>query len=59
MVVYWDLAAAWNFALDYILLLCTLRLAGLPPRRVRLALGAALGALFLWYMLTRRRYDKK
>ena len=46
MVVYWDLAAAWNFALDYILLLCAVRLAGLPPRRARLALGAALGAAY-------------
>ena len=46
MVVYWDLVAAWNFALDYLLLLCTLRLAGRPPRRRRLALGAALGAVY-------------
>ena len=46
MVVYWDLVAAWNFALDYLLLLCTLRLAGRPVRRKRLALGAALGAVY-------------
>lgn len=46
MIVYWDLVAAWNFALDYLLLLCTLRLAGRPARRRRLALGAALGAAY-------------
>lgn len=46
MVVYWDLAAAWNFALDYLLLLGTLRFAGHPIRRKRLALAAALGAAY-------------
>ena len=46
MVVYWDLVAVWSFALDYLLLLGTLRLAGRPLRRKRLALGAALGAVF-------------
>ena len=46
MVVYWDLAAAWNFALDYILLLGTLRLAGRPIRRRRVALAALLGAAY-------------
>lgn len=46
MVVYWDLAALWNFTLDYILLLGTLRLSGGPIRRKRLALGAALGASY-------------
>ena len=46
MVVYWDLAALWNFALDYLLLLGTLRIAGRPPCRPRLALGAALGAAY-------------
>lgn len=46
MVVYWDIVAAWNFLIDYLLLLCTLRLAGLPPRRVRLALAALLGAVY-------------
>ena len=46
MVVYWDLAALWNFALDYLLLLGTLRIAGRPVRRLRLALGAALGAAY-------------
>ena len=46
MVVYWDLAALWNFALDYLLLLGTLRIAGRPPRRWRLAFGAALGAAY-------------
>ena len=53
MVVYWDVVAAWNFLIDYLLLLCTLRLAGLPPRRVRLALAALLGAVYaavqLWF----------
>lgn len=46
MVVYWDVAAAWSFALDYILLLGTARLAGRPVRRRRVALGAALGAAY-------------
>ena len=44
--VYWDLVAAWNFALDYILLLCTLRLAGRAVRRRRVAAAAALGAAY-------------
>ncbi len=46
MIVYWDLVAAWNFSLDYLLLLCTLRLAGRPVRRRRLLLGAALGSAY-------------
>ena len=46
MVVYWDLVALWNFALDYLLLLGTLRLAGRPVRRLRVALAAALGAAY-------------
>ena len=46
MIVYWDLAAAWNFALDYLLLLGTLHLAGQPIRRKRVALAAALGAAY-------------
>ncbi len=46
MVVYWDLAAVWNFVLDYLLLRGTLRLAGRPVRRVRLALAAGLGAAY-------------
>lgn len=46
MVVYWDLVALWNFALDYILLLGALRLAGRSVRRGRVALAAALGAAY-------------
>ncbi len=46
VIVYWDLAAAWNFALDYLLLLGTLRLAGQPIRRKRVALAAAIGAAY-------------
>ena len=46
MIVYWDLSAAWNFALDYLLLLGTLRLAGRPIDRKRVALAAALGAAY-------------
>lgn len=46
MVVYWDAAAVWNFALDYLLLLGTARLAGRGLRRGRLALGAAFGAAY-------------
>ncbi len=52
MVVYWDLAAAWNFTLDYLLLLVTLRLAGRPVRRRRLAAAAALGAAYSVAALT-------
>lgn len=54
MIVYWDLVAAWSFALDYLLLLGTLRLAGRPVRRRRVALGAALGAGFAVAALKRR-----
>lgn len=46
LVVYWDLVALWNFALDYILLLGTLRLAGRAVCRWRIALAAALGAAY-------------
>ncbi len=46
VVVYWDLAALWNFLLDYLLLLGTLRIAGRPICRVRLACGAAIGAAY-------------
>ena len=46
MLVYWDLAVLWNFALDYLLLrVCTL-LAGVEVRRRRLILGALFGAGF-------------
>ena len=44
MIVYWDLVAAWNFVLDYLLLLATLRLAGQTVKRKRLAAAAGLGA---------------
>lgn len=46
MVVYWDLAAFWNFILDYLLLLGTLRVAGRPLRRGRIVFGAAFGAAY-------------
>ena len=46
MIVYWDLVALWNFALDYVLLLGTARIAGRSFRRHRLALGAAVGAAY-------------
>lgn len=46
MLVYWDLAALWNFAADYLLLLGSIRLAGLSPQRRRLAGAAALGAAY-------------
>lgn len=44
MIVYWDLVAAWNFTLDYLLLLATMRLAGQTIKRKRLAAAALLGA---------------
>ena len=46
MIVYWDLAAMWNFMLDYLLLCCTLRLSGRPIRRSRIAAAAAIGAAY-------------
>lgn len=46
MVVYWDLVALWNLALDYFLLLCSARLAGVNVARKRLLLAALFGALF-------------
>ena len=49
-VVYLDRVVLLNLAVDYLLLLATARLAGLPLRRGRLALAAALlllGGLFL------------
>lgn len=52
MVVYWDMAALWNFALDYLLLLGTVRLAGRGVHRARLAAAAALGAASSVAMLT-------
>lgn len=49
--MYWDLAALWNFILDYLLLLATARLAGRGVHRARLAAGAALGAASAVVML--------
>lgn len=45
-VVYLDRVVLLNLAVDYLLLLATARLAGLPLWRGRLALAAALGALY-------------
>ena len=45
-VVYLDRVVLLNLAVDYLLLLATARLAGLPLRRGRLGLAAALGALY-------------
>ena len=44
-VVYLDRVVLLNLAVDYLLLLATARLAGLPLRRRRLGLCAALGAM--------------
>ena len=52
MVVYWDMAALWNFALDYLLLLGTARLAGRSVRRGQLVIAAVLGAACSVGMLT-------
>ncbi|MBO4914235.1 MAG: sigma-E processing peptidase SpoIIGA [Oscillospiraceae bacterium] len=46
MAVYWDLAALWDLALDYLLLLGAARLAGHGVKRLRLAASAALGAAY-------------
>lgn len=45
-VVYVDVLAAINFAVDFLLLLATARLAGVYVRRRRLAAGAAVGAAY-------------
>lgn len=45
-VVYLDRVVLLNLAVDYLLLLATARLAGLPLRRRRLGLCAALGAAY-------------
>ena len=42
-VVYVDSVFCLNTLMDYLLLRCTARLAGVPPRRWRLLLAAALG----------------
>lgn len=46
MVVYWDTLVLLNLVLDYLLLLLTGRVAGAALCRWRIALGAALGALY-------------
>lgn len=45
MIIYWDLVALWNLALDYFLLLCSARLAGVNVARKRLLLAALLGSV--------------
>ena len=45
-VVYLDRVVLLNLLVDYLLLLTTARLAGIPLRRGRLALCAAVGALY-------------
>jgi len=46
VVVYWDLLALWDLAVDYLLLRGTARLAGRSVRRGRLLLAAAAGAAY-------------
>lgn len=46
MLVYWDLTALWNLLADYLLLLSSARLAGVGVARLRLFLGAAVGAAY-------------
>ena len=45
-VVYWDRVVVLNGIVDYLLLLSAAWLSGLPLRRRRLALWAALGGLY-------------
>ncbi len=45
-VVYLDSLFLLNFIMDYLLLLCAAKLAGEVIRRLRLALGGAVGALY-------------
>lgn len=46
MVVYWDIAALLNGAVDYLLLLATARIAGRTLARGRLLAAAALGGVY-------------
>lgn len=46
MVIYLDVLAAVNLAMDYLLLLATARIAGVFVPRVRLLIGAAVGAAY-------------
>lgn len=46
MAVYWDLAVLLNFAVDFLLLMGTNRLAGFPPGAGRAALAAAVGGIY-------------
>ncbi len=46
MAVYLDTLFLLNFLMDYLLLLVTAKVAGEPFRRLRLALGGLVGALF-------------
>ncbi len=46
MVVYWDSVLLFNGVCDYLLLLCTLRLAGREPNRRYLIAASALGAVY-------------
>ena len=46
MIVYWDLTAIFNFIIDYLLLLGTLRIAGRSIDRPRIAAAALFGALY-------------
>lgn len=45
-VVYIDSVFALNAILDYLLLLCTARLAGVPLKRLRYGLGGLLGGIY-------------
>lgn len=46
MLVYWDMAALWNFALDYLLLRLSSLLVGVEVKRRRLFSAALFGAAF-------------
>ena len=46
MVIYLDVLAAVNLAMDYLLLLATARIAGVFVPRLRLLAGAAAGAAY-------------
>lgn len=46
MVIYLDVLAAVNLAMDYLLLLATARIAGVFVPRMRLLIGAAVGAAY-------------
>ncbi len=53
-VIYIDILICINLIVNYFLLLMTSRFIGLPLRRLRLVLGAGVGAIYSFYILLPR-----